>query len=170
MNWKWQHLVALVVVCVALLGAVLISANLLVGGAAGTSSKATLGETALISQLNVQRKRFGLVKLKVDPLMATVAGAHSRDMVALNYFAHDEPGGRTYEQRVARVHRREVAENIAWGTGAMSAKTIVSLWMHSPEHRKIILTRVLRLIGVSIVHGRFKGNASAVVVTAEFST
>jgi uncharacterized protein YkwD len=110
------------------------------------------------------------VKLKVDPLMAAVAGAHSRDMLALNYFAHDEPHGRTYEQRVARVHRREVAENIAWGSGSLPAKTIVSLWMHSPEHRKIILTRILRLVGVSIVHGRYQGQARAVVVTAEFST
>jgi uncharacterized protein YkwD len=52
------------------------------------------------------------------------------------------------------VRRWSLGENIAWGSGAKaSPKAIVSAWMASPPHRRNILTRKYRRIGIGVATG-----------------
>jgi len=51
-----------------------------------------------------------------------------------------------------------VAENIAGGQGRRGKpRAIVSAWMHSSGHRRNILERSFRHIGVGVVNGSPKG-------------
>lgn len=104
-------------------------------------------------------------------MLASWARIHNHDMLAGDFFAHDAPTGQTFAERLAYLKRRLIGETIAWGTGSFATpQGIVSLWMASPPHRRIILTRAFRRVGISILGGRFQGQSKARVATADFST
>ena len=89
-------------------------------------------------------------------------------MLAHGYFRHDSTT-ETFDKRIRRhVASPLVGENIAWGTGSYGTpEGLVSLWMHSPDHRHIILMASLHRIGLGIATGSFKGVPGAVMATAD---
>jgi uncharacterized protein YkwD len=131
---------------------------------------------ATLRALNDVRAAHRRAPLVADARLARAARAHSRDMVAHGYFAHVSPSGTTLRSRVARtgwMRRRpewELAENLAWGTGERGAPAaVVAAWMASPGHRRNILARRLRVIGIGVVSGTpFAG--SGATYTADFGT
>jgi uncharacterized protein YkwD len=42
------------------------------------------------------------------------------------------------------------------------------MWMHSPEHRAILLSPLFRFVGVGRAQGTFMGHAHAAVWTADW--
>lgn len=46
---------------------------------------------------------------------------------------------------------------------------MVNTWMQSPEHRSIILTPDLRLVGLGVATGTYTGQDSVSLATADFS-
>jgi uncharacterized protein YkwD len=114
---------------------------------------------ATLCLLNVQRRRHGLRPLRANHRLAAAARYHNRDMVARRYFAHTSPTGDTVVSRIRRTgymggRRCTVGENLAWGIGPSStAASIMSGWMHSPEHRDNILYPGFREIGIHIDPG-----------------
>jgi uncharacterized protein YkwD len=124
--------------------------------------------------VNKARATRGLPALKADKRLAQAARAHSLDMVAHGYFDHVAPNGEGLRARVARtgwLRRRfpwQLAENLAWGTGDLARpEAIVAAWMGSPPHRRIMLSRTLRVVGIGIVLGTPSGAAGA-TYTADF--
>ena len=91
-------------------------------------------------------------------------------MLARQYFEHDAPN-ETFDHRIRRhLNSPLVGENIAWGTGRYGTpQGLVRLWMNSPTHRHIILTRELRRIGLGVAIGKFDGSPGAAMATADFS-
>jgi uncharacterized protein YkwD len=126
--------------------------------------------------LNAERRAHGLARLRPSRPLSRAATEHSRDMVARRYFAHTAPGGPAFIDRIRHsgylrsAHRWLVGENLAWGTrGKSSAAAIVRAWMHSPRHRKAILTRSYRDVGIGIVPGiPYPGAAGGATYTADF--
>ena len=110
--------------------------------------------------LNVQRAAHGLGPLRPDRELARAARAHSADMVRGHYFAHVSRDGRRLTDRIRRAGwmdgRRTwtVGEDLAWGIGRRATPAgIVRAWMHSPAHRRIILGRAYRCVGIGIARG-----------------
>jgi uncharacterized protein YkwD len=77
-------------------------------------------------------------------------------------FSHQcraEPSLRRRLERVGYIsdhhlHRYSYGENIGRGTGSFSTpKAMVSAWMRSPGHRRNILNRDFRDLGVGFVRG-----------------
>jgi uncharacterized protein YkwD len=65
-------------------------------------------------------------------------------------------------------HAWRAGETLAWGWGTQAgAKATVRAWMHSAEHREILLSPTYRWIGISRTCGRFKHRSSACVWTAD---
>jgi uncharacterized protein YkwD len=91
-------------------------------------------------------------------------------MLQHNYFEHDGLN-ETWDARVARYQKSPLTgETIAWGTGASGgAAGIVSMWMHSPPHRAIILTAGLHRVGLGLALGTYAGTPGAVMATADFA-
>lgn len=131
---------------------------------------------ATLCLLNRTRARHGLPPLRLNAKLTAAATKHSRDMVRRRYFSHDSPDGRDMLDRVraARYVPRNagyvLGENIGWGSGPLAEPmSLVRAWMRSPGHRRNILDRRFRDIGIGIVVGAPVGGAwQAATYTTNF--
>jgi uncharacterized protein YkwD len=115
---------------------------------------------ATVCLLNQERSRYALSPLHLNARLSRAALAHSRDMVAHQYFAHTTPSGVTPADRVratgylGSARSWTIGENIAWGTLTLSSpEAAVDAWMGSPHHRANILYSAYREIGIGIAAG-----------------
>jgi uncharacterized protein YkwD len=143
----------------SLLAAVVVTAAVLAGApAAGAAQPGGAG--ALLRLVNAARAQHGVAALRPDRQLASAALGHSREMVAARYVAHVSRSGERPSDRIARTGwmrgRRSwrVGEDLAWGRGpAARPQAIVTAWLASPAHRRVLLRRAYRVIGIGIVRG-----------------
>jgi len=144
--------------------------------AGADSSPAALGERgtarATLCLLNAERSARGLRKLRSDARLALAARRHARDMVSRHYFAHQSKSGATFVKRIKRTgwHRERrswtVGENIGYGTGELATpRSMVRGWMRSSGHRKNILARQFRVVGIGVALGSPDGGKGATYAT-----
>jgi uncharacterized protein YkwD len=117
-------------------------------------------EKLLCDLANNERRKRGLSVMQIDPALAAVARAHSREMMQKRYFSHTSPTAalRTVGDRYrAQFHAtpRLVAENIytlqVRGPRVLTEADIRrchAAWMKSPGHR----ANILRSTPVSPAH------------------
>ena len=77
-----------------------------------------------------------------------------------------------FARRIRRVGVRapRVGENLAWGTGPLAgARSIVNMWLASPEHRANLLRAGYHTVGVGVRSGTFSGYPGAVLITTDFA-
>jgi uncharacterized protein YkwD len=109
-------------------------------------------ESQVLDLTNAQRALAGCAALRPDSRLQTAAIAHSADMKARGYFAHDSPDGVTPWQRIeATGYADPSAENIAMGQP--TPQDVVDAWMNSPGHRANILNCSSKAIGVGVQFG-----------------
>jgi uncharacterized protein YkwD len=148
---------------------------------ANTTLQPAIGNLPLIRAAvlclhNRERAARGLPALRENTRLRKAAKAHSDDMVARRYFAHDTLGGPDMATRIlrtgyARGQGWSLGENIAWGTGSLgNAAQIARAWMNSSGHRANILRREFREIGIGIAVGVpvAGGGPSGATYTADF--
>lgn len=130
--------------------------------AASVADSTTLQQAsdAVLCLVNGERARRGRAPLRASRLLYRSAQAHSRDMVVRRYFSHVAPNGMNTRQRISRSgylggrSACKVAETITWGTeGQGTPAELVRSFMNSPGHRRILLDRRYRDIGVGLVLG-----------------
>lgn len=129
-------------------------------------------EAAIVRAVNVQRHAHGLPGLRATLGLSRVAERHSRDQMRRNRMGHDSSDGSSLAGRVARTGRVGPAGEVLAFTprGARSrARVVVRMWMRSPLHRRQLLTRRYRVIGVGRVPGMMGARRGA-IVTAVFAT
>ncbi len=134
--------------------------------APAATSTATL-EQSFLGAVNRQRLGHGRRPVRLDSRLRHAARFHSRDMVRRHYFAHGD-----FADRIASfgAPRPWVGEALGWiAASTAPVQTIVDLWMHSPEHRAVLLRPGFSLIGVGVARGPFMGYRGTIVVTADFS-
>jgi uncharacterized protein YkwD len=126
---------------------------------------------ATLCLVNRQRARHGLPGLRAQRSLTRAASRYARLMVARHFFDHVSPSGSTMAQRIKRTNYLRgtrgwsLGENLAYGSGSQATPAqIVSAWMHSPGHRRNILDRGFREIGVGIALGAPNGAAGATYV------
>jgi uncharacterized protein YkwD len=153
-------------VCVAALFAVLAAPEAAPSTLAGNSRAQTARDNSLIAALNAERALQLLPKLRFDYRLARAARAHSLDMLRHDYFAHGNFSGR---MSLFHVRGAMFAENLGWGTGFMSAGSVLAHWISSPMHRAILLDPHLHRIGVATPIGAFDGYSRTTMVTADFA-
>lgn len=79
-------------------------------------------------------------------------------------------------KRPAQLTLREArsGENLIWGTGSRATpRSAVNAWMKSPPHRRTMLERRYRQVGVGVALGAPEGDAprilgGAAIYTADF--
>lgn len=127
--------------------------------------------------VNRERAARRIAILRVSPLLARAAARYSTSMVQLQYFAHRSPAGDDVRRRTARTgYRRRgrttlLGETLAWGSDATATPTeLVTSFMRSPRHRRTMLSRRYRDIGVGIALGAPAPDATgnAATLTVEF--
>ena len=120
---------------------------------------------ALIQGLNAERAAKGLAALAPSGQLAEAAQKHACDNAGHNKMSHTGSDGSKFGKRINRAGYQygKANENVGYGfrdTGAM-----VAGWMGSDGHRRNILARGTRDIGVGVATGS-DGNAYWVMVTA----
>lgn len=107
----------------------------------------------VIALSNLQRKTKGLAPLAENRALTAAAQAHACDNARTGRMSHSGSDGSTLPDRLARAgySYREAAENVA--AGFFDAPSVMSGWMQSKGHRKNILGRTLRDVGIGVARG-----------------
>jgi uncharacterized protein YkwD len=142
-------------------------------GAMPSAANVAKVRLATLCLVNQERTRRGRAALRSNRELAKVANAYAAEMVRRRFFAHVSPGGTTLTSRVkdrtsylSGVTQWALGENLAWGSGERaSAQQTVRAWMSSPGHRRIILDRRFRDLGVGIALGTPAGGRGATYAT-----
>jgi uncharacterized protein YkwD len=113
-------------------------------------------EDRMLKLVNEERTKHGLKLLKRDPELQQVARAHSRDMFARGYFAHENPDGKSPFDRMeaASVKFKAAGENLAL---AQTLEIAHENLMNSPGHRANILNPAFGRLGIGVLDGGFYG-------------
>jgi uncharacterized protein YkwD len=127
--------------------------------ARGTAGIRDLGRVRaeMLAKVNAERKKAGVPPLRPSSRLDQAAQRHAQDMLARHYFAHESPEGETVRERARAAGYDWVAigENIA--EGQLSVDEVMDTWMHSPPHRRNILARDFKELGVGLALGRSGG-------------
>jgi uncharacterized protein YkwD len=155
-------------VVVALLGVALVaSARAEADGSLPPARPASVGvaaptpvELSVVRVINTVRTTNGVPPLRVGRALTRAARAHSVDMARRDYFDHGP-----FAQRLRRfgIRAPNIGENLASGTRPLAAIEIVRMWIESPPHRRNLMDRGFRRIGVGVAGG------STRFVTADFA-
>jgi uncharacterized protein YkwD len=107
----------------------------------------------ILAAVNERRRRAGVPPVKANADLDEAAQRHARDMLARNYFAHESPSGTTVRERAktAGYQWRTIGENIA--EGQLSVAEVMDTWMNSPGHRRNILDKDFKELGVGLAMG-----------------
>jgi uncharacterized protein YkwD len=154
---------------------------------AGTGSPRTPAVTAradldrsILAQINTARRAHRLPALRPSAPLAAAASRHSRTMATRGFFRHASADGGPFWRRVRHFYPAagyrswHVGENLLWMSPDIDARRAVTMWLDSPGHRKILLDRDFRELGLSAVHtrsapGDFLG-LEVTIVTADFGS
>jgi uncharacterized protein YkwD len=115
-------------------------------------------EATVVREINRVRLWHGLGPLKRSPSLHHSSSRYARWLMSRNLFGH--------RARIAVASRFEWAgENLElhWGRAAEASAT-VRRWMHSSEHREVILSGEWRWIGVGRSIGSFSGSEATIWV------
>lgn len=128
--------------------------------------------------INAERTGRGLTALAADTQLTAAAQSYSGAMVRDRFFDHVAPDGSTLLTRIegatrylAGARSYSLGENLAWGSGLRATpRQTVAGWMASPGHRRNILDRSFRQIGIGVVTGApgDAGTQPAATYTTEF--
>ena len=109
--------------------------------------------------VNRERRARQLPPLRRSRPLAKAARRHSADMVGRKYFSHFSSGGDVRRRAirsgyVRRSRRALLGETLAWGAGSTaSPQGLVALFMSSSPHRRTLLSRRYRDLGVGLALG-----------------
>ena len=146
--------------------------------AAAQHTHARLAARSVLAEINAVRAQHGLRALRLVHPLSAAAGQHSSEMGVRGYFSHDSADGTTFWKRVEGYYGSNgyrywsVGENLLWSSGTLTPEAAVSMWMNSPPHRKNLLDRHWRQVGLSVKQfaaapGVYQGLPVA-IVTADF--
>jgi uncharacterized protein YkwD/uncharacterized membrane protein required for colicin V production len=113
-------------------------------------------EARMFKLLNDERGQAGLPPVKVDLSLTEAARAHSRDMLAKGYFAHQNDQGKGPADRVSAAGARFaiVGENLALAPTVTIAHQGL---MKSPGHRENIMSPQYHRVGIGVIDGGLHG-------------
>ena len=113
-------------------------------------------EIKVLELVNNERAKNGLSALTLDSALSNVARNHSADMAKNNYFSHTNLKGQSPFDRLksAGISYSYAGENIA--AGQTTPEAVVNAWMNSEGHRKNILSKNFKKIGIGYYQGGAK--------------
>jgi uncharacterized protein YkwD len=131
---------------------------------------------AVLCAVNKQRRKHGLHAVHARRPLKEASKRHSKYMESHHCFSHQCVGEASLVGRIERTSYLpcnctwRVGETLAWGDhGKGTPHAIVRAWLHSPEHRHIMLDGRLTQIGIGLVWGSPQSpGARAATYTADF--
>lgn len=162
-------------IAAAVFAAIALTASAAPAGVAGSFSPF---DSSLLGAINAARAAHGAASLRLSAPLTHAADLHSAEMARVGYFGHASANGGAFDRRIARFYRAKgwrywsVGENLVSGAPDLDVGTAIETWMDSPVHRRTLLGRTWREVGISAVHtdsspGIF-GGEPVTVITVDF--
>jgi uncharacterized protein YkwD len=106
-------------------------------------------ERAMCKTINTYRAQNGLPALKLSVALTKAAEWMSMDMARNDIFDHTDSRNRNFSRRISAFGYTGASrgENIAGGTDG-SAAAMFSQWKASAQHRRNMLSRTYKVIGI----------------------
>ena len=135
-----------------------------------------MGREAVLCLINKERKQHGASKLRSNARLERAAQSHSAAMDQSDFFGHNAPNGSSPLSRIQNTGYISgasawgIAENIRWGSGGQaSPRAAVARWMASGAHRRAMLSKRYRQVGIGVAIGSPAGSgADAAIYTTDF--
>ncbi len=113
---------------------------------------------SVVCLINKKRVRNHVKPVQEHPLLDAAAQAHTDAMTSLNFFSHEGDGTPASRASsfgyMAGARAWGIGEDLFWGALRMSTPSAtVNAWMHSAEHRAVLLTRSYRQVGIGVDQG-----------------
>ena len=152
---------------------VLSAPNSACAGADDPNANVGLQQSAMSCLINYARSQAGVGRLNEYGKLDASSGNKAGDILRCNQFSHEACGRDfTYWMRRSGYMNAKcwyAGENLAWGTGSLgSARSIMSAWLHSPDHRANLLSTNYQQYGISLRIGGLSGNSNAHVWVNHF--
>jgi uncharacterized protein YkwD len=126
-------------------------------GAASVTATPELARSLLV-EVNRTRRAYGLRPLAYSARLASAATEHSVALATAGMFTHDWPTtGRFFSSWIrtyypARGYRAwSAGENLVWASPGFTPASAVQQWLDSPTHRRVLLTKSWRELGIGVV-------------------
>ena len=131
-------------------------------GVLGFASQIDVGK--IVEYTNENRQKFGAPKVTLNPQLNAAAEAKINDMFQNNYWAHVSPKGTEPWSFITRsgYKYQHAGENLARDFG--TAKDVVNAWMASPSHKKNLLDKRYKDMGLAVKDGYIDGVETTIVV------
>lgn len=147
-------------------------------GRATTARFATAFQLSVIAEINAVRRSFGRSRLTLSTQLVRAGQQHARELALHGLFAHEWSDGSPFGNWIQRFYPRgatrywSAGENLAWSTPDLSPASAVELWLASPAHRRTLLDKNWKQVGVGVVRagaaGGVYGGGDVVIVAGEF--
>ena len=137
----------------------LVLAVLALPARASTSpTQVTSASNVMIGKINHVRARHRLRPLHSSPALGGSSSRFAAFLMHRGVLAH--------RSRVsAGGGFRKLGEALGMTSGrGLGVSTTVRMWLRSPTHRAVILTRSMNLVGAGMVRGRFHGHRATIWV------
>lgn len=121
-------------------------------GSAQVAAIAPSYDRQVLALTNQARRQHGLRPLRAASCLHRFASDWTKHLAAVDVFAHQSLG-----PIMRSCGKRTAGENIAWGSGGLSARQVVAMWMKSPGHRANILNPRFRFLGTDAWRSRDSG-------------
>ena len=136
-------------------------------------------EAAVVKRMNTVRKAHGRSSLRTATRLNRAGRGHVVNMARHGFFAHRWSNGDPFGRWIRRYwpgpgyRSWSAGENLYWEGPSTTARRVVRAWMRSPGHRRNLLSRDWRRVGVGAVRvtdptGAYAGVPTAFVVAAEY--
>jgi uncharacterized protein YkwD len=112
----------------------------------------------MVASINKVRARHGLPPLRTSRSLNRSARRFSRRLMRSGSFGH---ASRVQASGRFRTLGEALGMHLGRGVGIRST---VRMWLRSPGHRAIVLTRSMRWLGVGLAKGRFHRRRAAIWV------
>jgi uncharacterized protein YkwD len=127
-------------------------------GAASASSARSAAAGSMVAKVNSVRARSGLPPLRRSASLAGSSARFARWLMRRHVLGH-----RGRVQASGRFRR--LGEALALNSGpSLAVGTTVRMWLSSPSHRRVLMTRTMRWVGAGVVRGRFRGRLATIWV------
>jgi uncharacterized protein YkwD len=112
----------------------------------------------LIAAVNRTRRTYGLRPLAYSGALSNAATEHATALATAGMFTHNWPTtGRLFSSWIrsfypARGYRAwSAGENLLWASPGFTPASAVQQWLDSPAHRRVLLTKSWRELGIGVV-------------------
>jgi uncharacterized protein YkwD len=127
---------------------------------AGPSSVSAIPDLArsLLAEVNRTRRKYGLRPLAYSAPLANAATEHSKALATAGMFTHNWPTtGRLFSSWIRGFYSAggyrawSAGENLLWASPGFTPASAVQQWLDSPTHRRVLLTKSWRELGIGVV-------------------